>query len=329
VTSPGAPTVLVTGADGFIGSHLTERLVRDGSTVRAFCFYNSRGSAGWLDGHKPDNRLEVFFGDVRDEGAVRRAMEGIDTVFHLAALVGIPYSYVAPASVVDTNVRGTLNILEAARATNVRRVVHTSTSEVYGSPDVVPITESHALKGQSPYSASKIAADKLCEAYAASYGIPVVVLRPFNTFGPRQSERAVIPAILSQMLAGRPKIQIGSLETKRDFTYVDDTVEAFLLAGQANLLPGEVVHLGSGRAYSIGEVFEHARTFLGVSANPVVVPERMRPTASEIPILLSDPSKALRALGWRATTTFEEGLRLTADWMRTAGAGYDGARYAI
>jgi UDP-glucose 4-epimerase len=319
----------VTGADGFIGSHLVERLVRDGHQVRAFCFYNSRGSAGWLDGKRPRPELEFFFGDVRDESVVRRAMEGIDIAFHLAALVGIPYSYVAPASVVDTNVRGTLNVLEAARSVGVKRVVHTSTSEVYGSPDELPISEASTLKGQSPYSASKIAADKLCEAYAASYGVPVIVLRPFNTFGPRQSARAVIPAILSQMLAGKSLIDVGSLTTKRDFTYVEDTVDGFVLAGAADLLPGEVVQLGSGVAHSIGDVFQLARELLGVTAEAVVRPERLRPTTSEIAILLSDPTKAQTLLGWRPKTAFVDGLRMTADWMKSAMDQYDASTFAI
>ncbi len=321
--------VLVTGADGFIGSHLVERLLDDGASVRAFCLYNSNGSLGWLDGLDPERRarLDVRLGDVRDARFVRQAVEGVDVVFHLAALIAIPYSYQAPESFVDTNVSGTLNVLEAVRDGGVRRLVQTSTSEVYGTPETVPITEDHPLHGQSPYSATKIAADMLCESYARSFETPVVTLRPFNTYGPRQSARAVIPTILGQMLAGTEQVRIGSLEPKRDFTFVSDTVDGFVRTATAVLEPGEVVQLGTGRTVTIGEVFEACRTVTGSTASPATDAVRVRPDRSEVQVLLSDPSRAAKVLDWRPNVSLEDGLRATADWMRdrvdaTAAAHY-------
>jgi len=309
--------VLVTGADGFIGSHLTEALVGAGAEVRAFCYYNSTGSRGWLDQLGPDlpANLEICFGDVRDTRAVESACDTIEVVFHLAALVGIPYSYVAPESVVDTNVRGTLNVLEGVRRRGCARLVHTSTSEVYGTPDTVPITEQHTLKGQSPYSASKIAADKLCEAYASSFDVPVVVLRPFNTYGPRQSARAVIPTILSQLLSGRTAIRLGNVAPRRDLTYVSDTVAGFLAAGLCAGLEGETIHLGTGRAESIEEVFRTACAVCGVEATVESDPVRVRPARSEVMVLQSDPSRARRRLGWEAEVSLRQGLERTAAWI--------------
>ena len=318
MTSLAGKKVLVTGADGFIGSHLTERLVAEGADVRAFCFYNSTGSWGWLDGLSPElaARMEVVLGDIRDERQVREACLGVEVVFHLAALVSIPYSYAAPASFVDTNIRGTLNILEAVRAAGCARIINTSTSEVYGTPDTVPIREDHPLKGQSPYSATKIAADKLCEAYALSFETPVVVLRPFNTYGPRQSARAVIMTILSQLLAGKQRIALGSLEPRRDFTYVADTVDAFVRAASASIGPGEVIQLGSGRACSVREIFDIACRVGGVQAEIEVADARVRPRGSEVQVLLSDPSRAEERLGWRAETTLEVGIEKAATWLR-------------
>jgi NAD dependent epimerase/dehydratase len=310
--------VLVTGADGFIGSHLAERLAAEGADVRAFCLYNSRGSWGWLDGLSPEaaTRIEVVLGDIRDERQVREACRGIEVIFHLAALISIPYSYSAPSSFVDTNVRGTLNILEAARDVGCARIINTSTSEVYGTPDSVPIREDHPLKGQSPYSATKIAADKLCEAYARSFGTPVVVLRPFNTYGPRQSARAVLMTILSQLLAGKKRISLGSLTPRRDFTYVADTVDAFVRAATARLDPGDVIQLGSGRAYSIQELFDVASRVLGVDAEIQVADARIRPLGSEVQVLLSDPNRAAERLGWKAETTLEVGIEKAATWLK-------------
>jgi NAD dependent epimerase/dehydratase len=311
--------VLVTGADGFIGSHLTERLVAEGADVRAFCLYNSRGSAGWLDETDPATRaaLDVRLGDIRDARFVAAATEGIEVVFHLAALIAIPYSYAAPQSFIDTNVSGTLNALEAARAVGVRRFIQTSTSEVYGTPESLPIRESHALAAQSPYAASKVAADQLSLAFGKSYELPVVVLRPFNTYGPRQSDRAVLPTMLRQLLSGRAEIRLGRLDPRRDLTFVADTVDGFIRAATAPGIDGEVIQLGTGRSESIGELFAMACRLLDVEARAVEDPARLRPDASEVLVLQSDPSRARERLGWEAGTSLEDGLRATIDWLRT------------
>jgi NAD dependent epimerase/dehydratase len=310
--------VLVTGADGFIGSHLVERLVREGADVRAFCIYNSRGSWGWLDESDSSVRaaIDVRLGDIRDQRFVEAAAEGVEVIFHLAALIAIPYSYVAPASFIDTNVTGTLNVLEAARRAGVRRVIQTSTSEVYGTPDTVPIREDHPLRAQSPYAASKIAADQLSLAFARSFGLPVVVLRPFNTFGPRQSIRAVLPTILRQLLAGRTQVRLGRLDPQRDLTYVADTVDGFVRAADAEGIDGETIQLGTGRSESIGELFDLSCRLLGVDAHPVVETSRLRPESSEVLVLRSDPSRARDLLGWTAATSLEDGIALTIDWLR-------------
>jgi UDP-glucose 4-epimerase len=310
--------VLVTGADGFIGSHLTERLIAEGADVRAFCFYNIRGSGGWLDELAPEQagQVEVMFGDIRDEGVVREACTDIEVVFHLAALISIPYSYAAPSSFVETNVRGTLNVLEAARAAGCARIINTSTSEVYGTPDTVPIREDHPLKAQSPYSATKIAADKLCEAYALSFGTPVIVLRPFNTYGPRQSARAVLMTILSQLLAGKRRVSLGNLTPRRDLTYVADTVDGFVRAAAAHVEPGEVIQLGTGQACSVREIFDVACRVVGVEAEVEVDAARIRPERSEVQVLLSDPSRAADRLGWAATTSLEVGIEKAATWLK-------------
>lgn len=311
-------TVLVTGADGFIGSHLAEALVREGARVRAFCCYNATGSLGWLEYAEPSvlAQLEVVLGDVRDARLVAEACDGIDIVFHLAALIAIPYSYLAPESFLETNVRGTLNVLEAVRRMGCQRLVHTSTSEVYGTPDTLPITESHPLRGQSPYSASKIAADKFCEAYFSSFETPVVILRPFNTFGPRQSARAVIPTILAQLLSGFREVELGNVTPRRDLTFVADTVRGFLAAGIATDVIGRTIQLGTGRAESVQEIFDAACRVCGVEARVVQRPERVRPRTSEVMVLQSDPRLASRLLEWRATVGLEEGLERTAEWIR-------------
>jgi UDP-glucose 4-epimerase len=311
-------TVLVTGADGFIGSHLVERLAADGARVRAFCLYNSRGSAGWLDEADPAIRagLDIRLGDIRDARFVEAATDGVEVVFHLAALIAIPYSYVAAESFVDTNVRGTLNVLEAARRAGVRRLVQTSTSEVYGTPDQLPIRETHPLNAQSPYAASKVAADQLALAFHRSYGLPVVVLRPFNTFGPRQSERAVLPTMLRQLLSGRPEIHLGRLDTRRDLTFVADTVDGFVRAGTAPGIEGQTVQLGTGRAVSVGELFEIARGLTGADAAPILDAARLRPDASEVLVLQADASLAREVLGWEARTDLEAGIARTLEWMR-------------
>ena len=310
--------VLVTGADGFIGSHLVERLVGEGAAVRAFCLYNSRGSWGWLDEASRDVRaaLDVRLGDVRDARFVEAAVAGTEVVFHLAALIAIPYSYTAPESFVDTNVRGTLNVLEAARRAGVRRVVHTSTSEVYGTPEVLPITEAHPLNAQSPYAATKIAADQLAIAYHRSFDVPAMVLRPFNTYGPRQSQRAVLPTMIRQLLDGRREIRLGRLDPRRDLTFVADTVDAFVRAATAPGLEGRTIHLGTGTSHSIADLFELACRLVGSQARPVEDPERLRPDASEVMVLESDPARARELLGWEATTSLEAGLGRTIEWLR-------------
>jgi NAD dependent epimerase/dehydratase len=311
--------VLVTGADGFIGSHLAERLVREGAKVRAFCLYNSQGSLGWLDQASPEVReaIDVRLGDIRDGRFVQTACEDIDVVFHLAALIAIPYSYLAPESFYETNVRGTLNVLEAGRRTGVRRIVQTSTSEVYGTPTVLPIRESHPLCAQSPYAASKVAADQMALSYHLSFATPVVVLRPFNTFGPRQSTRAVTATILSQLLSGQKQVKLGRLDTRRDLTFVSDVVQGFLLAGMTANVEGHVIHLGTGRSVSIGDLFALSCRLVGVDAEVESDSRRMRPGPSEVMVLQSDPSLAASELGWQPDVKLEEGIQKTIDWMRS------------
>lgn len=324
----GVP-VLVTGADGFIGSHLVERLARDGAHVRALCVYNSNGSYGWLDDLDDDiiDQVDLVLGDVRDFRQVQRTMAGVQVVFHLAALISIPYSYQAPGSFVETNVKGTLNVLEAARERGSVKIVNTSTSEVYGTPESIPIRESHPLRAQSPYAASKVAADQLSLSYACSFGTNVLTLRPFNTFGPRQSMRAVIPAILVQLLAGRRRIHLGSLAPRRDFTFVEDTVDGFAKIATCALEPGAVVQLGTGSAISIGDLFEQCREVVGVDAEVVCDQQRVRPQNGEVQVLLSDPERARRALGWSPRTSFSDGLRSTVDWLRPRVTAASPARY--
>lgn len=313
----GTP-VLVTGADGFIGSHLVERLVDEGASVRAFCIYNSRGSAGWLDELDPAVRaaIDVRLGDIRDARFVEQASEGVEVVFHLAALIAIPYSYRAVESFIDTNLRGTMNVLEAATRGGARRIIQTSTSEVYGTPESLPIRETHPLHAQSPYAASKVAADQLALAYQTSFGSPVVVLRPFNTYGPRQSERAVLPTMIRQLLAGRTEIRLGRLDPRRDLTYVADTVDGFVRAATVPGIEGRTIQLGTGRSESIGDLFALVTRILGVDAQVVEDAARMRPDASEVLVLCSDPSVAREVLGWEARTTLEDGLRATIEWLR-------------
>lgn len=320
--------VLVTGADGFIGSHLAEGLIQAGAAVRALCLYNSHG---WL-GNLADvdvSGVDIRFGDIRDPEFVFEACEGIDVVFHLAALVSIPYSYVAPRSFVDTNVCGTVNVLEAVRRQACGRMVQTSTSEVYGTPEVLPITEAHPLQGQSPYAASKIAADKMCESYAAAFDVPVVTLRPFNTFGPRQSARAIVPAILAQLLAGQQVVRLGNLTPRRDLTYVSDVVAAFLAAGSTAGIESRVIQLGTGRALSVRDIFEAACAACGVAATIEQQQTRFRPARSEVMVLESDPSLAASLLGWRASISLEDGLRRTAEWMQSHASRYRADLYAV
>ncbi len=305
--------VLVTGAGGFIGSHLVELLAAEGAHVRAFVHYNSRGDTGHLEGRDLPG-VEIVSGEIQDPFSVRAAVEGCSTVFHLAALIGIPYSYVAPQSYVATNVTGTLNVLEAARSLGVERVVHTSTSETYGTARYTPIDEAHPLQGQSPYSASKIGADKIAESYWRSFGVPVTTLRPFNTFGPRQSLRAVIPTIIAQA-RGEGPIRLGSRTPIRDFTFVQDTARAFLAAGTSDATIGETLNAGNGKGISIGELADLILDILGVEREIVTDDERVRPEASEVFELLADATRINELTGWAPQVELREGLALTATWV--------------
>lgn len=313
--------VLVTGADGFIGSHLTEALVRAGYDVRAFTLYNSFNSWGWLDQCAKDvkGKFEVFSGDIRDPNGVRTAMKGCDTVLHLAALIAIPYSYHSPDTYVDTNIKGTLNVVQAARDLGVAKVVHTSTSEVYGTARFVPITEEHPLQGQSPYAASKIGADQLALSFYASFGTPVHVLRPFNTYGPRQSARAVIPTIITQIASGQREINLGSVHPTRDFNYVADTVGGFMAALSSPSGLGEVINIGSNFEISIGDTARTIAQLMGADIRIITAADRLRPEKSEVDRLWADNAKALSMLGWRPAYAgldgFRRGLGETIAWF--------------
>lgn len=323
--------VLVTGACGFIGSHLVERLVQEGASVRAFVYYNSFNNWGWLDGvpKQVKESLDVVAGDVRDPNSVNAAVEDREYVFHLAALIAIPYSYTAPSSYVQTNVLGTLHVLQAAREKGASRVVHTSTSEVYGTACYVPIDEKHPLQGQSPYSASKIGADMIAESYFRSFGVPVVTLRPFNTYGPRQSARAVIPTIISQALDRPDEIALGALDPVRDLTFVDDTVDGFLKAAETPSLEGEVVNLGVGTGISIRELAETIFSIVGVK--PTIRREeiRLRPEKSEVMRLVSDNQKAQKVLGWKPKTPLKKGLETTIEWLSRNRERYKAFLYNV
>jgi NAD dependent epimerase/dehydratase len=313
--------VLVTGADGFIGSHLTETLVLAGYEVRAFVFYNSFNSWGWLDRCSTDvaGKFEVFAGDIRDLNGVRNAMKGCDIVFHLAALISIPYSYHSPDSYVDTNIKGTLNVVQAARDLNVAKVFHTSTSEVYGTAKFVPITEEHPLRGQSPYSASKIGADQIALSFYTSFGTPVTIIRPFNTYGPRQSARAVIPSIITQLASGKRQLNLGALHPTRDFNYVSDTVGGFMAAMRSHAVAGEVINIGSNFEVSIGETARIIVELMGVDAEIVSDEQRLRPDNSEVQRLWAANGKARELLGWQPIYGGMEGLRCglqeTVNWF--------------
>ncbi len=309
--------ILVTGADGFIGSHLTELLVDEGFSVRAFVLYNSFNSWGWLDTFPAEKlqKIEIFKGDVRDPDNVRESMKGMDIVFHLAALIAIPYSYHSPVSYLETNVRGTLNILQAARDLCLERVLVTSSSEVYGTALVVPIDESHPRQGQSPYSATKIGADALTESFYRSFGLPVTTVRPFNTYGPRQSARAVIPSLIGQLLSGNTTLRMGSTGPTRDLVYVKDTVRGFLKVAENDSLVGEEINIATQNEISMGEL---AKILIGI-INPKAVlesdPERIRPANSEVERLLGSNRKLFLHTGWKPQTPLEEGLRQTIRWF--------------
>lgn len=314
--------VLVTGADGFIGSHLTEALVRNGYEVRAFVYYNSFNSWGWLDHCADDvkDKFEVFAGDIRDPHGVKKAMTGCDAVLHLAALIAIPFSYHSPDSYVDTNIKGTLNVLQAARELNVSRVIHTSTSEVYGTAQYVPIDEKHPLQGQSPYSASKIGADQLAFSFYSSFNLPVVTLRPFNTYGPRQSARAVIPTIITQIANGNKQIKLGSVTPTRDFNFISDTVNGFLSALKSKSGVGEVINLGSNFEISIQDIASLIGEIMNQEIKVIDSDERIRPENSEVNRLWADNSKAIELLSWKpeyaSLNGLKKGLEETVNWFK-------------
>jgi NAD dependent epimerase/dehydratase len=323
--------VLVTGAGGFIGSHLVEALVGAGAQVKAVVRYTSRGSWGHLEQVAPKVRdsVEVVLGDVRDAQFLLNQVRGCDVVFHLAALIGIPYSYEAAESYVDTNVRGTLNLLQAAREADVKKVVITSTSEVYGTACYTPMDEKHPLQAQSPYSASKIGADKLAESYHLSFGLPVVTVRPFNTYGPRQSARAVIPTIVSQVLAGGDALRLGALEPVRDLTYVEDTVRGFLRAGVSEQAVGQVINLGSGQGISIGELAQMIMQIVGRKMPIVIDADRVRPQASEVLLLVAKTERARDILGWEPGVSLTEGLRRVIEYISANMVAYRVGSYAV
>ncbi len=314
--------ILVTGSDGFIGSHLTEMLVEAGYDVRAFVYYNSFNNWGWLDhsSEKIRNRLDVFAGDIRDPHGVRTAMQGCDVVLHLASLIAIPYSYHSPDTYVDTNVKGTLNVVQAARDLGVSRVVCTSTSEVYGTAKFVPITEDHPLQPQSPYSASKIGADSIALSFYSSFETPISILRPFNTYGPRQSCRAVIPTIIGQIASGKRNIKLGALYPTRDFSFVRDTASGFIKAMNCDELVGETVNIGSNYEISIGDLASLIADVMGVEITIEAEDQRMRPKKSEVERLLADTSKAQKIMGWNPKYGGEDGLRcgleIVAEWFQ-------------
>lgn len=310
--------VLVTGADGFIGSHLTELLLEKGYEVKAFTYYNSFNTWGWLDTFPKDvlNEIEVFCGDIRDPNGVKTAMRGMDEVFHLAALIAIPFSYHSPDSYVDTNIKGTLNVLQAARELGTQRILVTSTSEVYGTAQYVPIDEKHPFQGQSPYSATKIGADRLAESFYRSFDLPVTIVRPFNTFGPRQSARAIIPTIISQLLSGKTEIKLGSLTPTRDFNYVKDTVNGFYEISVSDKTIGEEINIASQHEISMGELAEEIISQINPSATIVCDEKRVRPKKSEVNRLLGCNTKIHELTNWKQQYSFEEGINQTIAWMR-------------
>ncbi|ADL52107.1 NAD-dependent 4,6-dehydratase LegB [Clostridium cellulovorans] len=310
--------VLVTGADGFIGSHLTELLLEEGYDVRAFAYYNSFNTWGWLDTLPKDklNSIDVFTGDIRDPNGVRKAMEGIDEVFHLAALIAIPFSYHSPDSYVDTNIKGTLNVLQAARDLNTERVLVTSTSEVYGTAQYVPIDEKHPFQGQSPYSATKIGADRIAESFYRSFNMPITIVRPFNTYGPRQSARAVIPTIITQLLAGKEEIRLGSLTPTRDFNYVKDTARGFIEIAKSEKAIGEEINIATENEISIGELASELIRQINPKAKIICDDDRIRPEKSEVERLLGSNKKIKSLTNWEPKYSFEEGIAETINWLK-------------
>lgn len=310
--------VLVTGADGFIGSHLTEALLEKGYQVKAFTYYNSFNSWGWLDSLPKEklNEIEIFSGDIRDPNGVREAMRGVEGVFHLAALIAIPFSYHSPDSYVDTNIKGTLNVLQAARELGTERIMITSTSEVYGTAQYVPIDEKHPFQGQSPYSATKIGADRLAESFYRSFNLPISIVRPFNTYGPRQSARAVIPTIITQLLSGKEEIKLGSLSPTRDFNYVKDTAAGFIAIAESDKTIGEEINIASQKEISIGELATEIINQINPSAQIVCEEQRLRPEKSEVNRLLGSNEKIQMLTNWKPNYTFSEGIIETIAWIR-------------
>ncbi|MDD3416507.1 MAG: NAD-dependent 4,6-dehydratase LegB [Lachnospiraceae bacterium] len=310
--------ILITGADGFIGSHLTEALVKQGHKVKAFAYYNSFNSWGWLDTLSKEimNEVEVFTGDIRDPNGVKEAMKGMDEVFHLAALIAIPFSYHSPDTYVDTNIKGTLNVLQAARDLNTSRLLITSTSEVYGTAQYVPIDEKHPYQGQSPYSATKIGADRLAESFYRSFNMPITIVRPFNTYGPRQSARAVIPTIITQLLAGKEEIELGSLTPTRDFNYVKDTVNGFIEIAKSDKTIGEEINIATQQEISIGQLAEELIKQINPNAKIICDEQRLRPVKSEVNRLLGSNEKIMRLTNWKPNYTFEQGLAETIEFFK-------------
>lgn len=310
--------VLVTGADGFIGSHLTELLIQEGYSVRAFTYYNSFNSWGWLDTIDKEvlKEIDIFSGDIRDPNGVREAMKEIEEVYHLAALIAIPFSYHSPDSYVDTNIKGTLNVLQAARELNTERVLITSTSEVYGTAKYVPIDEKHPFQGQSPYSATKIGADRIAESFYRSFNLPITIVRPFNTYGPRQSARAVIPTIITQLLSGKKEIQLGKLSPTRDFNYVKDTARGFLAIAKSDKTIGEEINIATQREISIGDLANELIKQINPRVTIMCDEERIRPDKSEVERLLGSNQKIKGLTDWAPSYTFEEGLAETTEWIR-------------
>ncbi len=310
--------ILITGADGFIGSHLTEALLEAGYNVKAFVYYNSFNNWGWLDTLPKEklDQIEIFTGDIRDPNGVRTAMKGVDMVFHLAALIAIPFSYHSPDSYVDTNIKGTLNVLQAARDLETSRVLVTSTSEVYGTAQYVPIDEHHPFQGQSPYSATKIGADRLAESFYRSFDMPISIVRPFNTYGPRQSARAVIPTIISQLLAGKEEIKLGSLTPTRDFNFVKDTANGFIEIAKSDKTIGEEINIATQQEISIGELAQEIINQINPNAKIVCEEQRLRPEKSEVNRLLGSNEKIMRLTNWKPQYTFKQGIEETIKWMR-------------
>ena len=323
--------VLVTGADGFIGSHLTEELVKKGYEVRAFTYYNSFGTWGWLDMMPAEilKIVEIFIVNIRDPNGVRMALKGVEEIFHLAALIAIPFSFHSPDSYVDTNIKGTLNVLQAARDYDTSKVLITSTSEVYGTAQYVPIDEKHPYQGQSPYSATKIGADRLAESFYRSFETPISIVRPFNTYGPRQSARAVIPTIISQLLAGKKEIKLGALSPTRDFNYVKDTVAGFISIAESDRTIGEEINIATQNEISIGELASEIISQINPDARIICEEERLRPEKSEVNRLLGSNEKIKRLTGWRPQYSLKEGLQKTIDWVKENNAIYKTDIYNI